>query len=120
MKSKYILWPIGIIAMAALMTGVVMLLWNWLMPILFGLSVITFWQALGILILSKILFGAHFGKRSGHCSCNGGGYGGHYGWKQKFKSKWQDMSEEDKKKWESKWGNCGAGKTESTKSENGN
>lgn len=119
MKSKYILWPIGIIAMAALMTAVVMLLWNWLMPILFGLSIITFWQALGILILSKILFGAHFGKRGGHCNCNGGGYGGHYGWKQKFKSKWQDMSEEDKKKWESKWGNCGVGKTDAPKVDSG-
>ena len=108
MKSKYILWPICFIGIAALMTVVVMLLWNWLMPILFDLRVIDFWEALGILALSKILFGAHFGKRGGHCSCNNGG---HYGWKQKFKSKWQDMSEEDKKKWESKWGNCGV-KTE--------
>ena len=34
----------------------VMWLWNWLMPVLFGLHVVTFWQALGILVLSKILF----------------------------------------------------------------
>jgi hypothetical protein len=33
-----------------------MLLWNWLMPILFGLTKITFWQALGINIFSGILF----------------------------------------------------------------
>lgn len=34
----------------------VMLLWNWLMPIIFGLPVITFWQALGVALLSSILF----------------------------------------------------------------
>ena len=36
---------------------VVQLLWNWLMPMLFGLREVTFWQAVGILALSRILFG---------------------------------------------------------------
>ncbi len=36
---------------------VVLLLWNWLTPALFGLRTITFWQALGILALCRILFG---------------------------------------------------------------
>ena len=36
---------------------VVQLLWNWLMPMLFGLSELTFWQAVGLLALSRILFG---------------------------------------------------------------
>ena len=35
----------------------VLQLWNWLMPAIFGLPVITFWQALGLLGLSWILFG---------------------------------------------------------------
>ena len=35
----------------------VMLLWNWLMPYLFGWHAIGFWQALGLLILSRIFFG---------------------------------------------------------------
>lgn len=35
---------------------VVMLLWNWLMPFLFGLPELTYWQAWGILILAQILF----------------------------------------------------------------
>lgn len=38
---------------------VVKLLWNWLMPALFGLGVISFWQAFGIVLLAKILFGGH-------------------------------------------------------------
>lgn len=41
---------------------VVMHLWNWLLPALFGWRVITFWQALGLLVLSRILFG-RFGGR---------------------------------------------------------
>ena len=36
---------------------VVMLLWNWLLPPLFGWREITFWQALGLLALSRILVG---------------------------------------------------------------
>jgi len=44
----------------ALLFGfVVKVLWNGLMPGLFGLGVITFWQAFGIVLLAKILFGGH-------------------------------------------------------------
>ena len=32
-------------------------LWNWLAPPLFGLHTITFWQAFGLLVLCRILFG---------------------------------------------------------------
>ena len=38
----------------------VMLLWNWLMPELFGLTTITYWHAFGIIILARLIFG-HFG-----------------------------------------------------------
>ena len=38
----------------------VMLLWNWLLPPLFGFKELTFWQALGILALCRILFGMGF------------------------------------------------------------
>jgi hypothetical protein len=41
-------------------------LWNWLMPGLFGLKLIGYWQAIGLLILSKILFsGLHGGRGRG-------------------------------------------------------
>ncbi|MBN1759139.1 MAG: hypothetical protein JW863_12515 [Chitinispirillaceae bacterium] len=50
----------------ALMFGcLVMLLWNWLIPSLFGLKTISYWQAFGVTILSKILFsGVHPPHRS--------------------------------------------------------
>ena len=38
---------------------IVMLLWNWLLPALFGWRQLTFWQAIGILALCRILFGSH-------------------------------------------------------------
>ncbi len=48
---------LGLIAIAMVLLGYpVMLLWNWLMPEIFGLPQITFWQAIGINLLSTILF----------------------------------------------------------------
>ena len=66
---------------------VVMHLWNWLLPVLFGVRQITFWQALGVLILSRILFG-------------GWGGGGHDHSKSKWPSdeKWKKMSREEREK----------------------
>ena len=40
---------------------ITMTLWNWLVPVLFNGPVITFWQSIGLLLLSKILFQG-FGK----------------------------------------------------------
>lgn len=45
------------IAIAFLVGYIVMHLWNWLMPELFGLPQVGYWQAIGILILAKIIFG---------------------------------------------------------------
>jgi membrane protein required for beta-lactamase induction len=48
---------IGMIAIAIVLLGYpLMLLWNWLMPVIFGLPEITFWQAIGLNLLSTILF----------------------------------------------------------------
>ncbi len=43
-------------AMALILGFAVMWLWNWLMPDIFGLTKITFWQAWGLVVLSHILF----------------------------------------------------------------
>jgi len=48
---------IGLIAIFIVLLGYpVMLLWNWLMPELFNLPIITFWQAIGLNLLCTILF----------------------------------------------------------------
>jgi hypothetical protein len=53
----------GLVLFVFLGGEVVKLLWNALLPPLFGVSVVTFWQALGLLVLCRILFGG-FGR---HC-----------------------------------------------------
>jgi len=74
-------------------SGIVMLLWNALLPDLFHFPVITFWQALGLLILTKLLFGGFRG---------GGPRGGH--WKDKMKQRWMNMTPEEKEKFQQDWG----------------
>jgi len=66
----------------------VMRLWNWLTPALFGWHVITFWQALGILVLSKILFGGF----------RGGPARGPWGWRGRMMERWEHMTPEEREK----------------------
>ena len=63
-RGRFIFIPIAAAAFLSLTSFVVMELWNNLLPAILHVSVITFWQALGIFILCKILFG--FGKGGGH------------------------------------------------------
>ena len=72
-----------------------MYLWNWLVPALFAGPVITFWQTIGLLILSKIIFSG-FG-RGGHCGGHGGGP-----WRPYWKEKWNTMNPEDRERFKQK------------------
>jgi len=81
-----------IVLMAAtVFSFVVMWLWNWLMPVLFGLHAISFWQALGILVLSKILFGGFHGRH---------GFKGD--WRARLIRRWEDMTPEEREKFRSR------------------
>jgi hypothetical protein len=64
-----------------------MLLWNWLLPPLFGWREITFWQALGLLALCRILFG-------------GLGRAGHYrsGFRNRMAERWERMTPEERER----------------------
>ena len=66
---------------------VVMGLWNALIPGIFGWHTITFWQALGLLLLSKILFGGF------HRHVGGGRQ-----WKNRMKERWESMTPEEREK----------------------
>ena len=46
----------GLVLMTLLLGWPLMLLWNWLTPTIFGLPIITFWQAVGLNFLTGILF----------------------------------------------------------------
>jgi hypothetical protein len=69
MRRKWILMiPVGIAAVIVFTFiggTVVQLLWNWLLPPLFGWKELTFWQALGMLALCRILFGGVGGRGGG-------------------------------------------------------
>jgi len=95
--KKVIFVVMAVLVIASLLTGAIMLLWNWLMPELFGLTTITFLQALGVLALSKLLFGGWMHKK--HCShCH------------HSKSKWGEMSpgtkHSMKARFMEKWAQC--------------
>src|SRR5215472_11346608 len=84
-------------AFLALFSFLVMRLWNWLTPPLFGWHVITYWQALGILILSKILFGGFRGRP-----------GRHMYWRRRMMERWAHMTPEEREKFrQSMRGRCG-------------
>jgi hypothetical protein len=57
---------IGFVALAILFGYIVMWLWNWLMPGLFGLKTITFWQGVALVILARIIFGSFCHKSGSH------------------------------------------------------
>ena len=61
-KSWFIKGFFFVLVFIAVLSLVVMVLWNWLMPMIFGITAITYLQALGLLILSKILL-TGIGKR---------------------------------------------------------
>ena len=73
---------------AALLFGfVVMHLWNWLMPPVFGLHALSFWQALGLLVLARLLFGGF------HRGPWGGGR-----WRRRMMERWESMTPEEREK----------------------
>lgn len=81
----------------ALFTWIVMHLWNWLMPALFGWHLITYWQALGILVLSKILFGGFRGRP-----------GPSRHWRRRMIERWENMTPDEREKFRQQaGGRCG-------------
>ena len=85
--SLWVVLGIGALGLA------VMLLWNWLIPVLFvGTPQIGFWQALGILALSKILFGGFRG-------------GGHEYWRER-RQRWAKMTPQERDQLKSHFSRC--------------
>ena len=106
----------GIIFFGALLGFIVMSLWNCILPELFAVSEITFPQALGILVLSKILFGNFKGWKGGCChggQCGTGSWKGH--WKKRWEDKLANMSPEEREKVKESYKKCCGFSDEETK-----
>jgi hypothetical protein len=105
MRVKRVVRGLTIAVMAAiafvLFGYVVERLWNGLMPAIFGLRTITWLQALGLMILGKILFGGF--HRHSRC-------GGRRGWGRQMGERWAQMTPEEREKFRAgirgRWG-CG-------------
>jgi len=94
-------WRIGKFFVLAVVAIVVfgflmMALWNALIPDLFHGPVLTFWQAIGLLVLSHILF-----RGWGH-RWHGGGWRNHR-WKHRFEEKLAAMTPEEREKFKEEW-----------------
>jgi hypothetical protein len=84
---------------------VTMNLWNWLMPSIFGLRAISFTQALGLLILGKILFGGFHRHGPGRVR----------GWRHGMEARWANMTPEERERFRAGMRNrrgCGWGRPE--------
>lgn len=89
----------GFFLFMALGGFVVQQLWNWLLPALFGWPALTFWQALGLLALSRILFG-RFGGR---------GFGRGFS-RRRMAARWEGMTPEERERFrQGMAGRCGFG-----------
>ena len=82
---------IGLTLFVLVILGV-MLLWNHLLPTLFGISTITFWQAAGLLILARLLFGCFRGRHCGHHH-----FGNQWHKENKLHEKWMNLTPEERK-----------------------
>ena len=107
MRKKRLLWliPVGVVGMLgfiALGGFLVMQLWNWLIPGLFGWHTIAFWQALALLVLCRILFGG-FGGR---------GFGPRMGsqMRHRLNERWENMTPQERERFrQGLRGRCGFG-----------
>ncbi|MFC0514019.1 hypothetical protein ACFFGT_07415 [Mucilaginibacter angelicae] len=94
-KRRFFFIPLGVIACLAVISFIVMQLWNNLLPDILHVTAITYWQAMGIFILCKILFG--FGK--------GGpkGGGGAPWMRGRMAERFKNMSPDDREKFRAQW-----------------
>jgi hypothetical protein len=89
----------GMLLFIAIGGVLVLQLWNWLMPALFGWHEITFWQALGLLALCRILFGRLGGPGFARSR-----------FRRRMAERWQAMSPEERERFrQGLRGRCGYG-----------
>jgi len=79
------------------MSAIVMLLWNWILPGISTMSPLGYWQAMGLLVLCRILFGGlNFNRH--HDKVHR-----HFEERAAFKEKFMDMNDEEKSQFKSQW-----------------
>jgi len=96
-RGFWIARGVKVLVIVAVVIGVVsfavMSLWNWLVPALFGGPVLDYWEALGLLVLARLLFG---GLRP-----HGHGPWGH-SWHH-ARARWEQMTPEERERFRSRF-----------------
>lgn len=90
---------LGFAAFIALGGEIVRQLWNWLVPGIFGWKTLTFWQALGLLALCRILFGSLGMGSSGRSRMR---QRMAERWDQRMAERWEKMTPEEREKYRSR------------------
>ncbi len=91
--AKFVFFGAMAIVFVFAMGNIVMYLWNWILPDAIGANEITFWKAIGLFVLTRILFGGFKSGRSGHRREK----------RREWKEKWMSLSEDDRKEFKEKW-----------------
>lgn len=100
-KVKKLFKGLFMLCFLFLLPFIIMSLWNAILPEVLDARTITYWQALGLFILSRILFGGFNCGGSKRCGRPGFGKAG-------FRQKFMNMSEEEKIAFKERWKNrCG-------------
>jgi len=91
-RGRWVVKGAAFVALAvvsiAVLSFVVMSLWNWLIPTLFRGAQLAYWQAVGLLLLSRILFGGLRGR---------GGWHGH--WRERmWRERWASLTPEERER----------------------
>ena len=104
MRRKWIFLaaPLGMAIFIWIGGEVVMHLWNWNLPALFGWREITFWQALGLFALCRILFGDLGMRVRGSHRSN---------FRRRMAERWEQMTPEERAKFSQGMRSCGGGQT---------
>ena len=88
-KKRFFFFPLFLLAFFSL-SAIVMLLWNWIIPSISTFGVLSYWKAMGLLTLTRILFGGFHFKRHQHKMHQ------HFEQHAAFKDKFMVMSDEEK------------------------
>jgi Ca2+/H+ antiporter, TMEM165/GDT1 family len=99
--KRYFLFPPLFIGLVFLAAAIVMYLWNAIMPSLLNVGTLGYWQALGLLVLTRILFGGFHHR-------------GHHHRPHFLHHRWSQLSEEEREKMREEWHNrcwCGSKST---------
>jgi len=94
----YFMIPLMVLGLFVI-SGVVTLLWNWIIPSISTLTALTYWQAMGLFVLCRILFGGfRFGFRKHQHAVHN-----HLSNHAPFRNRFMEMTEDERQHFKNQW-----------------